>query len=133
MEQAIFISKIENLKYVNSKYTRLYFGNEFCQRLIPRKDGRGRVPALEIMRCSPVIKKLLLEGNTKGIPEYVKKGREFGMQTFNQALLELFQGGMVSYDDALQNATNREEFRLNAQGMYTGTDALRAMKTGEPF
>jgi twitching motility protein PilT len=104
-----------------------------CQRLVPRKDGRGRIPALEIMRCSPVIKKQLLEGNTKGIPEYVKKGREFGMQTFNQALLDLFNEGLVSYEDALQSASNREEFRLNAQGMFTGTDALRAMQTGEPF
>jgi len=102
-----------------------------CQRLLPRKDGRGRIPALEIMRNSPVIRKLLLEGNTKAIPDYVKEGREFGMQTFNQSLLDLYQEGLVSYDDALQCATNREEFRLNAQGMYTGTEAIRARQAGD--
>jgi len=102
-----------------------------CMRLVPRKDGRGRIPALEIMRNTPVIKKLLLEGNTKAIPDYIKEGREFGMQTFNQSLLDLFNQGLVSYEDALQSASNREEFRLNAQGMFTGTDSLRARQPGE--
>lgn len=96
-----------------------------CMRLITRKDGRGRIPALEILRATPIIKKLLLEGNTKTIPDYIKQGREFGMQTFNQSLLDLFQNGFVSYEDALQNASNREEFKLNAQGMFTGTEAMR--------
>ncbi len=104
-----------------------------CQRLLPRKDGRGRIPALEIMRTSPVIKKLLLEGNTKEIPDYVKEGREYGMQTFNQSLLELFNDELISYEDALQNASNPEEFKLNVQGMFTGTDAMRAGQAGEPY
>ena len=100
-------------------------------RLVPRKDGRGRIPALEIMRNTPVIKKLLLDGNTKAIPDYIKEGREFGMQTFNQSLLDLFNQGLVSYEDALQSASNREEFKLNAQGMFTGTDSLRARQPGD--
>jgi twitching motility protein PilT len=104
-----------------------------CQRLLPRKDGRGRIPALEIMRATPVIKKLLLEGNTKEIPDYVKEGGEFGMQTFNQSLLNLFQEGLVSYEDALQNASNPEEFKLNAQGMFTGTDAMRAGRVADQY
>jgi twitching motility protein PilT len=97
-----------------------------CMRLIPRKDGRGRIPAMEILRTTPIIRKLLLEGNTKAIPDYIKEGREFGMQTFNQSLLDLFQQGLVGYEDALQNASNREEFKLNAQGMFTGTESIRA-------
>jgi twitching motility protein PilT len=97
-----------------------------CMRLIPRKDGRGRVPAVEVLRATPLIRKLLLEGNTKGIPDYIKEGREFGMQTFNQALLDLFQKALISYEDALLNASNPDEFKLNAQGMFTGTDSLRA-------
>ncbi len=104
-----------------------------CQRLLPRKDGRGRIPAMEIMRNSPVIKKLLLEGNTQSIPEYIKEGREFGMQTFNQSLLDLFNEGLVTYEDALQTASNREEFKLNAQGMFTGTEALRAGRAGDLY
>ncbi|UCD58999.1 MAG: PilT/PilU family type 4a pilus ATPase [Candidatus Hydrogenedentota bacterium] len=97
-----------------------------CMRLLPRKDGGGRIPALEIMRTTPVIRKLLLQGNTKAIPDYVKEGREFGMQTFNQSLLDLFQAGLITYEDALQNASSPEEFKLNAQGMFTGTESLRA-------
>jgi len=97
-----------------------------CMRLIPRSDGKGRIPAMEIMRATPVIRKLLLDGSTKSIPDYVKDGREFGMQTFNQSLLDLFQKGLISYEDALQNASNPEEFRLNAQGMFTGVDSIRA-------
>ncbi|MBI4832901.1 MAG: PilT/PilU family type 4a pilus ATPase [Candidatus Lindowbacteria bacterium] len=100
-----------------------------CMRLLPRKDGRGRVPAVEIMRTTPLIRKLLLEGNTKSIPDYIKEGREFGMQTFNQALLDLFQQGLINYEDALLNASNPEEFKLNAQGLFTGTDSLRARQT----
>jgi twitching motility protein PilT len=97
-----------------------------CMRLAPRKDGRGRIPALEIMRNTPVIKKMLLEGNTKMIPDYIKDGREFGMQTFNQSLLDLYNEDLVSYEDALHSASNKEEFKLNAQGMFTGTESLRA-------
>jgi Tfp pilus assembly ATPase PilU len=48
------------------------------------------------------------------------------MQTFNQSLLGLFEEGLVSYEDALLNASNREEFKLNAQGMFTGTESIRA-------
>jgi twitching motility protein PilT len=102
-----------------------------CMRLISRKDGKGRIPAVEIMRATPVIRKLLLEGNTKTVPDYIKEGREFGMQTFNQALLDLFQEGLISYEDALQNASNPEEFKLNAQGMFTGTDSIRAKQSLE--
>jgi twitching motility protein PilT len=99
-----------------------------CLRLIPRQDNNGRVPAMEILRVTALIRKLLLEGNTKSIPDYIKEGREFGMQTFNQALLDLFREGLVSYEDALQNATNPEEFKLNAQGMFTGTESIRARR-----
>lgn len=99
-----------------------------CMRLIPRQDAKGRVPALEILRVTPLIRKLLLEGNTKSVPDYIKEGREFGMQTFNQALLDLFREGAISYEEALQNSSNPEEFKLNAQGMFTGTDSIRARR-----
>jgi len=100
-----------------------------CMRLIPHKNGRGRIPAVEVMRTTPVIRKLLLKGDTKALPDYIKDGREFGMQTFNQALLDLFQEGLIEYEDALQNASNPEEFKLNAQGMFTGTDFLKSHRT----
>ena len=104
-----------------------------CMRLIPRKDGRGRIPALEIMRNTPIIRKLLLEGNTKTIPDHIKEGREFGMQTFHQSLLDLFQKELITYEDALANASNREEFKLNVQGMFTGTEAMRARQMEDMY
>jgi twitching motility protein PilT len=104
-----------------------------CMRLIPRLDGEGRIPAIEVMRGTPIIRKLLLEGNVKSIPDYIKDGREFGMQTFNQALLDLYQKELISFEDALQNASNPEEFRLNAQGMFTGIDAMRPRRSEESY
>ncbi len=99
-----------------------------CMRLIRRSDSKGRIPAIEIMRTTPLIRKLLLEGNTKSIPDQIREGKEFGMQTFNQSLLELFQKGLIGYEDALLNASNPEEFRLNAQGMFTGLDSIRSQR-----
>jgi Tfp pilus assembly ATPase PilU len=104
-----------------------------CMRLIPRLNGKGRLPAIEVMRATPIIRKLLLEGGVKSIPDYIKDGREFGMQTFNQALLDLFQKELISFEDALQNASNPEEFRLNAQGMFTGVDAMRERRSEESY
>ena len=96
-----------------------------CMRLLRRRSEPGRVPALEIMRASPLVRKLLFSGETWRIPEVIKNGRQLGMQTFNQALIGLYQEGAVSFDDALAASTNPEEFKLNAQGMYTGVDSIR--------
>lgn len=92
-----------------------------CQRLIPRKDKKGRVPAVEIMVNSPTVKKLLLEGRTVEIPQVIEKGQNYGMQTFNQSIYELYKKGIISLDDAMQYATNPEELRLMVSGIQTGT------------
>src|SRR5690606_18480476 len=60
-----------------------------CQRLLPRRTGEGRVPAIEIMVSTPMIKKLLLEGKTMELAEHIQQGEYYGMQTFNQSLLKL--------------------------------------------
>jgi twitching motility protein PilT len=95
-----------------------------CMRLLPRRDRPGRIPALEIMLGTPAIKKLLFSGETWRILDLVKQGRDMGMQTFNQALVDLYREGKVSYDDALLCATSPEEFKLNAQGIYTGVESI---------
>jgi twitching motility protein PilT len=95
-----------------------------CMRLLPRKDSPGRIPALEIMLGTPAIKKLLFAGETWRILELVKQGRDMGMQSFNQALVDLYRADKVSYDDALLCATSPEEFKLNAQGIYTGVESI---------
>ncbi len=95
-----------------------------CMRLLPRRDGAGRIPAMEILRCTSTARKALSNGETYRIKEIMQKGRDMGMQTFNQGLLDLYQREMITYEEAMAAASNPEEFRLNAQGMFTGTDSV---------
>ncbi len=82
------------------------------QRLIPKKDGKGRMAALEIMLNSPLISDLIFKGEVHEIKEIMKKSRELGMQTFDQALFDLYEGGQISYEDALRNADSVNDLRL---------------------
>ncbi|MHB1528483.1 MAG: PilT/PilU family type 4a pilus ATPase [Acidiferrobacteraceae bacterium] len=82
------------------------------QRLIPRKDGQGRVPAVEVMINSPLISDLILKGEVHGIKEIMAKSTEAGMQTFDQALFSLYEAGLISYDEALRNADSQNDLRL---------------------
>ena len=82
------------------------------QRLLPKRDGKGRAAAVEIMLNSPLISDLIFKGDVHEIKEIMKKSREMGMQTFDQALFDLYEGGLVSYEDALRNADSLNELRL---------------------
>src|SRR3990172_3999193 len=82
------------------------------QRLIPMKNGKGRVPAVEVMVNSPLIADLIMEGNIPGIKEIMAKSGEAGMQTFDQSLFTLFEADLISYDDALRNADSVNDIRL---------------------
>jgi twitching motility protein PilU len=82
------------------------------QRLIPLKDSKGRCVAIEIMLNSPLISDLIFKGNVHEIKEIMKKSRELGMQTFDQALFDLFEADMISYEDALRNADSVNDLRL---------------------
>ena len=82
------------------------------QRLIPLKEGKGRCAAVEIMLNSPLISDLIFKGEVKEIKEIIKKSRELGMQTFVQALFDLFEAGKISYEDALRNADSVNDLRL---------------------
>ena len=84
-----------------------------AQRLIARRDGRGRVPAVEVMLNSPLVSDLIFKGDVSGIKEIMKKSRELGMQTFDQSLFDLFEAGKISYEDALRNADSVNDLRLN--------------------
>jgi twitching motility protein PilU len=83
------------------------------QRLIPMAKGKGRVPAVEILLNSPLIADLIFKGEVGTIKEIMKKSRELGMQTFDQALFDLFEDGRISYEDALRNADSVNDLRLN--------------------
>lgn len=82
------------------------------QRLMPRQEGRGRVAAVEVMLNSPLISDLIFKGDVHEIKEVMKKSRELGMQTFDQALFELYEGDRISYEDALRNADSVNDLRL---------------------
>ncbi len=83
------------------------------QRLIPLKEGKGRCPAVEIMLNSPLISDLIFKGEVHEIKEIMKKSRELGMQTFDQALFDLYEAGKISYEDALRNADSVNDLRLS--------------------
>ena len=82
------------------------------QRLIARKDGVGRVAAMEIMLNSPLISDLIFKGEVHEIKDIIAKSREAGMQTFDQALFDLYEAGQISYEDALRNADSVNDVRL---------------------
>jgi twitching motility protein PilU len=82
------------------------------QRLIPLKDSKGRAAAVEIMLNSPLISDLIFKGEVHEIKEIMKKSRELGMQTFDQALFDLYEDGRISYEDALRNADSVNDLRL---------------------
>jgi twitching motility protein PilU len=82
------------------------------QRLIPNKEGGGRKAALEILLNSPLMSDLIFKGQVHEIKELMKKSREHGMQTFDQALFDLHEAGAISYEDALRNTDSVNDLRL---------------------
>jgi twitching motility protein PilU len=82
------------------------------QRLIPRKGTNGRIAAVEILLNSPLIADLIFKGQVHEIKEIMAKSRELGMQTFDQSLFDLYEAGMISYEDALRNADSLNDLRL---------------------
>jgi len=82
------------------------------QRLVPKQDSKGRFAAVEIMLNSPLISDLIFKGDVSEIKEIMKKSRSMGMQTFDQALFDAFEGNHILYEDALRNADSVNDLRL---------------------
>ena len=82
------------------------------QRLVPKRDGIGRAAAMEIMINSPLISDLIFKGEVHEIKEIISKSRELGMQTFDQALFDLYEADLITYEDALRNADSVNDIRL---------------------
>ncbi len=107
------------------------------QRLIVKRDGKGRVPAVEVLLNSPLIADLIFKGEVNEIKEIMKKSTELGMQTFDQALFQLHEAGHISYEDALRNADSVNDVRLRiklegheskGRNMLAGLEHLDMMK-----
>ena len=85
------------------------------QRLLPLKGQKGRVPAVEIMLNTPLIADLIFKGNIPEIREVMKRSREQGMQTFDQALFDLYEAEQITYEDALRSADSVNDLRLQTK------------------
>jgi twitching motility protein PilU len=83
-----------------------------AQRLLKKADSKGRVAAIEVMLNSPLIQELILKGEVHSIKEIMAKSNELGMKTFDQALFDLYEDDLISYEDALRNADSMNELRL---------------------
>jgi len=83
-----------------------------AQQLIKRSDGKGRYPAVEVLINTPLAKDYIRKGEIHKLKELMKDSREQGMQTFDQALYDLYAEGKISYEDALNSADSRNEVRL---------------------
>jgi twitching motility protein PilU len=99
------------------------------QRLIPRKEGKGRIAAVEILLNTPFVSDLIFKGDVKELKEIMKKSRELGMQTFDQSLFDLYEAGLITYEDALRHADSVNDLRLhiklgskNAEDITLGTN-----------
>ena len=91
------------------------------QRLILKKEGKGRIAAVEIMLNSPLISDLIFKGEVQEIKEVMSRSRELGMKTFDQSLFDLYEAGQISYEDALRNADSVNDLRLKIK--LHGTEA----------
>jgi twitching motility protein PilT len=93
-------------------------------RLIPRADGHGRVPAVEVMITTPFIRDCIInKDKTKLIHEAIAAGvSQYGMQTFDQSIFQLYKKELISYDEALRRASNPDEFKLKIQGIQSASD-----------
>ena len=110
------------------------------QRLIPRNDGEGRVPAVEVMLNTPLMSDLIFKGHVHEIKELMAKSNELGMHTFDQALFDLYESGHISYEDALRNADSLNDLRLRIkleskgskkQDIMSGLDSLSVEESSD--
>jgi len=102
------------------------------QRLVKRADGPGRVPAVEVLISTAYIREcIVVPDKTRNIKDLVAQGTsQYGMQTFDQSLYDLLQHGLISYETALENASNPDDFKLRVQGISGTSEAGRTDISG---
>jgi twitching motility protein PilT len=111
------------------KQVRLQLGSVLkgvvSQRLVPRADGKGRVPATEVLLATSRVRELIEDKDrTKEIPDAIAQGNvSYGMQTFDQSLMWLLKSGVITYEEALRQATNPDDFALRVSGISGTSDS----------
>jgi twitching motility protein PilT len=95
-----------------------------CQRLLPRIDGPGRVPAVEVLVSTASIRDAIINAEkTNTIMDLVESGTiQYGMQTFDQSIMKLYRNGMISYEEAMAQCTNPDDFDLRVKGITSASD-----------
>jgi twitching motility protein PilT len=96
------------------------------QRLIPRADGKGRVPAVEVLIATATVRSCILEPEkTIALRDVIAQGKNlYGMQTFDQSIFDLLQSGLITYEEAMRQATNPSDFALKVKGIQSGGDVV---------
>ncbi len=111
------------------KQVRLQLGSVLkaviSQRLVPRADGKGRVPAIEVLLATARVRELIEDKDrTKEVPDAIAQGHvSYGMQTFDQSLMGLLKSAVISYEEALRQATNPDDFALRVSGISGTSDS----------
>jgi twitching motility protein PilT len=105
------------------------------QRLVRRADGAGRVPAVEVLISTAYVRECIITPEkTRNIREALAVGTsQYGMQTFDQSLYDLYSQGLISFEVALENATNPDDFKLRVSGISSTTESAREEMQGASF
>ncbi len=93
-----------------------------CQRLITHATGKGRMPAAEILAVTAHVRKAVTDNQMQDVLDAIRQGQYYGMQTFHQSLLKLYQEGAITLEDALDSASNPEELMMSIRGITQGTE-----------
>ncbi|UCE67912.1 MAG: type IV pilus twitching motility protein PilT [Candidatus Zixiibacteriota bacterium] len=95
-----------------------------CQRLLPRADGPGRVPAVEVLVTSASVREAIVNPEkTNAIMDLVESGSiQYGMQSFDQSIMKLYRSGLISYEEALSQCSNPDDFDLRVKGITSASD-----------
>jgi len=96
-----------------------------CQRLVPRADGLGMVPAVEVMVSTALVREcVMMPERTRELRDVIARGyTTYGMQTFDQSLMALWRGGLITFEEALAQSTSPDDFALKARGISSASDS----------
>ncbi len=127
------VQTLDRIVYFFPEYVRRQIRKELSlclqgivsQRLLRRADGKGRIPAVEVMIVTPPIKKCLEEGRHEDIKEIMLRDKLEGMKTFEKALIELIKSGLITKEEALRNASNPERIKMFLRGLFTSIDTFQ--------
>ncbi|MBU0952284.1 MAG: PilT/PilU family type 4a pilus ATPase [Elusimicrobia bacterium] len=100
------------------------------QRLIPKANGKGLVPAVEVLVATPIVKKYIEENNLSELKNIIKQGQYYGMQMFDQAILKLYQEGKIKLEDGLAAATSPEDLLLSVRGIQSSVESATVITSG---